>query len=111
MVSTDKQLLKQNIEPLVKKYQMDSEIILKELLHFSSICLSYEVDILDPKQASFINTYKFLKSKNLDSVFPELTTVYHILSTIPSSSSECKRVFGKMKAGPSLSMYSWGGGV
>ncbi len=97
MVSTDKQLLKQNIEPLMKKYQMDSEIILKELLHFSSICLSYEADILDPKQASFINTYKFLKSKNLDSVFPELTTVYHILSTIPSSSSECERVFSKMK--------------
>jgi hypothetical protein len=33
----------------------------------------------------------------LDSVFPELTTVYHILSTIPSSSSECERVFSKMK--------------
>ncbi len=94
MVATDKQLLKQNIEPLMKKYQMDPEFILKELLLFSSICLSYEADILDP---SFINTYKFLKSKNLDSVFPELTTVYHILSTIPSSSSECERVFSKMK--------------
>lgn len=31
MVPTDKQLLKQNIEPLMKKYQMDSEIILKYL--------------------------------------------------------------------------------
>ena len=62
MVATDKQLLKQNIEPLMKKYQMDPEFILKELLLFSSICLSYEADILDPKQASFINTYKFLKS-------------------------------------------------
>ena len=97
LVVTNGQLLKQKIEPLMKKYQMDSEIVLKELLRFSSICLSYEAEILDPTQASFINTYKFLKSKNLDSVFPELTTVYQILSTIPSSSSECERIFSKMK--------------
>ena len=54
LVATDKQLLRQNIEPLRKKYQMDSAFILKELLPISSICFSYEVDILDPKQASFI---------------------------------------------------------
>ena len=95
--TTDNKILKQNIEPLMKKYQMDSEIVLKELLHFSSLCISYQADILDPKHASFIDTYIFLKSKNLDSVFPELTTIYHILSTIPSSSAECERVFSKMK--------------
>ena len=93
MVATDKQLLKQNIEPLMKKYQMDSEIVLKELLHFSSICISHQADILDPKKASFIDTYRFLKSKNLDPVFPELTAV----CTIPSSSAKCERVFSKMK--------------
>ena len=76
---------------------MDSEIVLKELLRFSSICISYEAEILDPTHASFINTYKFLKSKNMDSVFAELTTVYEILSTIPSSSSKCGRIFSKMK--------------
>jgi hypothetical protein len=54
LVATDKQLLKQNIEPLMKKYQMDSEFTLKELLPISSICFSYEVDIFDIKQASFI---------------------------------------------------------
>ena len=95
--TTDNKILKQNIEPLMKKYQMDSEIVLKELLHFSSLCISYQADILDPKHASFIDTYIFLKSKNLDSVFPKLTTIYHILSTIPSCSAECERVFSKMK--------------
>ena len=97
LVATNVQLLKHKMKPLMKKYQMDSEIVLKELLHFSSISLSYETEILDPTQASFINTYKFLKSKNLDSVCTELTTVYQILNTIPSSSSECKRIFSKMK--------------
>ena len=76
---------------------MDSDIVLKELLRFSSICLSFEAEILDPTQTSFINACKFFKSKNFDSVFPELTTVYQILSTIPSSSSECERIFSKMK--------------
>jgi hypothetical protein len=33
----------------------------------------------------------------MDSVFPELTTVYHILSTMPSSYSECERLFSKIK--------------
>ena len=102
LVATNGQLLKQKIGPLMKKYQMDSENVhvLKELLRFSSICLSYEAEILDPTQASFINMHIqifVLKSKNLDSVFPKLTTVYQILSTISSSSSECERIFSKIK--------------
>ena len=102
LVATNGQLLKQKIGPLMKKYQMDSENVhvLKELLRFSSICLSYEAEVLDPTQASFINMHIqifVLKSKNLDSVFPKLTTVYQILSTISSSSSECERIFSKMK--------------
>ena len=54
METTDKEILKQNVEPLMKKYQMDSEIVLKELLHFQ-VCISYQADILDPKQGSFID--------------------------------------------------------
>ena len=103
LVTTNGQLLKQKIGPLMKKYQMNSENVhvLKEfMLRFSSICLSYEAELLDPTQASFINMHIqifVLKSKNLDSVFPELTTVYQILSTTSSSSSECERIFSKMK--------------
>ena len=82
-----KELLKQSIYPLMEKYQMGSEIVLKELLQISGIFIIFQFNTLDPQQETFTDAYIFLRFKNLESVFPELTTIYHIVSTIPSSSA------------------------
>ncbi|CAM1296085.1 Uncharacterised protein r2_g536 [Pycnogonum litorale] len=87
----------EDIRSLVWKLGFNVKEVSKELYDFAKICAAHKAYILKQESSSFKSVYVFLLTMNLESVFPSLYNLYKILSTIPTSSVECERIFSKMK--------------
>ena len=86
-----------DVDFVTEKFGLDADIVKSELKQFAEICISHKAEIMKSDYCSFATSLRYILKHGLQSVFPQLLVIYHILSTIPSSSAECERTFSKMK--------------
>lgn len=96
--SWNKKFIKREMMPYILSLEMDTDLVADQMQSLAQLAIKHESDLcIKPERNTFFNVYRYILDNNLDVIYPELSTVYKILSTIPTSSAECERAFSKMK--------------